>query len=61
LRELGQANITEGATQTRIGSLDKCWAKFEEQHDRLCAGFREVLKSHDYVRKDFFALWKRPT
>ncbi|KMQ88132.1 hypothetical protein RF55_12430 [Lasius niger] len=56
LKKMGQANNTTGAVQSRTTTLEKYWAKFEEQHETLRTTYREVTKNHDYVKKDLSAI-----
>ncbi|CAL1672971.1 unnamed protein product [Lasius platythorax] len=53
LRKLGQANITQGAVQSRLTLLDKYWSRFEEQHTILRTEHKDALKQQDYTKSDF--------
>lgn len=55
LKKLGQANITASAVQTRLANLKKCWTTFK-RHARLCTKFRDAVKTHDYIKKDYLSL-----
>lgn len=52
LRKLGQANITAGAVQSRMITLDGYWSKFEEQHE-LRSRHADAIKNLDYTKKDY--------
>lgn len=56
LKKMGQANITPGAVQSRLASLDSCWSKFEAQHETLRTVHREAIKKTDYFRKDYIGI-----
>ncbi|XP_071652192.1 uncharacterized protein [Temnothorax longispinosus] len=56
LRKLGQANITAGAVQSRLASLESCWNKFEEQDKTLRTVHREAVSGTSYLKEDFFSL-----
>lgn len=45
LRKMGSANITASAVATRIRILDQLWAKFELQHDLICAALKDRIVS----------------
>jgi len=53
LRKLGQANITAGAVQSRMITLDGYWSKFEEQHELLRSRHADAIKNLDYIKKDY--------
>jgi len=56
LRKSGQANITHGAVQSRLQKLESYWSKFELQHETLRNNYREIIKSHDYSKRDFYSV-----
>lgn len=56
LKKLGQTNITTGAVQSRLASLDSCWSKFETEHETLRTVYKEMIKGTDYIRKDYVGI-----
>lgn len=56
LRKSGQANITHGAVQSRLQKLENYWSKFEFQHETLRNDYQEIIKSHDYSKRDFYSV-----
>ncbi|KMQ86655.1 hypothetical protein RF55_14307 [Lasius niger] len=56
MRKSGQANITQGTVQSRLQKLETYWSKFELQHETLRHDYRELVKLHDYVKKDFYGI-----
>lgn len=52
MKKLRQANITLGAIQSRLSSLDSYWAKFEEQHKVFRTVHKDAIKSTDDIKKD---------
>ncbi|KMQ87987.1 hypothetical protein RF55_12600, partial [Lasius niger] len=56
MRKAGQGNITQGTVQSRLQKLETYWSKFELQHETLRHDYRELIKLHDYVKKDFYGI-----
>ncbi|XP_024886642.1 uncharacterized protein LOC112464084 [Temnothorax curvispinosus] len=52
LRKVGTPNITIGLVEARLQALESNWAKFEAQHEKIYAGYWEILADHDYEKKD---------
>ncbi|XP_077280515.1 uncharacterized protein LOC143907546 [Temnothorax americanus] len=52
LRKVGTPNITIGLVEARLQALESNWAKFRAQHEKIYAGYWEILVDHDYEKKD---------
>ncbi|KMQ83786.1 hypothetical protein RF55_19094, partial [Lasius niger] len=52
LKKTGAANITQGAVEARLQTLEANWNKFEGQHDTLQNEHAAALRTHEYNTKD---------
>ena len=52
LRKIGAAKKTQYAIETRIKTLEKNWAKFEHNHEKLANSRTELSKQHAYFEED---------
>lgn len=53
LRKAGTTNINDILIRSALTVLEKKWAKFEAQHDRLNEEYGELLEEHTYTTEDF--------
>lgn len=49
LRKAGAARITWALLDLTMELLEKKWAKFEDQHERLCSEFGDQVKKNEYI------------
>ncbi|XP_029676808.1 uncharacterized protein LOC115243751 [Formica exsecta] len=56
LKKVGSAHYTIGLVEARLQALESNWEKFDTQHDKLLATYREALAGHDYLKKDMQSL-----